>query len=283
MNKNVKIFAFADEAGGNIDHQIEALLRNGLSGIEIRNTEYGNISDLNAEQAKEIMKKLSDNGLVCWSLGSPIGKISIEGDDFEKHLDKLKNTLDISGELNCNNMRMFSFYLPHDKNPEDYKEKVIERLHKMCELAKPYNMNMCHENEKGIFGDIPERCLELLNAVPELKNVFDPANYIQCNVDTKAGWELLKDKTVYMHIKDALKDGRVVPAGKGDGNVGYIANDFIARGGECFTIEPHLKVFKGLAELERAGEESKVGELYTYETSDLAFDAACEAFKSLIR
>ena len=36
-DKNIKIFAFADEAGGHVDHQIKALLRNGLNGIEIRN------------------------------------------------------------------------------------------------------------------------------------------------------------------------------------------------------------------------------------------------------
>ena len=74
---DIKIFAFADEAGGLIDQQINAMKRNGLSGVELRGTEFGNVSDLTAEQAKEIRKKLDDNGLCVWSLGSPIGKIDI--------------------------------------------------------------------------------------------------------------------------------------------------------------------------------------------------------------
>ncbi len=152
----------------------------------------------------------------------------------------------------------------------------------MAELAEPYNVTLCHENEKGIYGDLPERCLELLTEIPAIKGVFDPANYIQSGADTLAAWELLKNHTKYMHIKDALSNGRVVPAGCGNGNVGKIVSEFISLGGCEFTIEPHLTVFKGLAQLEREGEESKVGMLYTYPDSDTAFDAACDAFKKLI-
>ncbi len=280
--KNIKIFAFADEAGGHIDHQIKALLRNGLNGIEIRNTEFGNISDISLEQAKDIKKRLDDNGLSVWSLGSPIGKIDIIRDDFKAHLDKYKHTLDLASLLGCENIRMFSFYIPRGHDPLEFKNEVIYRLSLMAELAEPYKVSLCHENEKGIYGDLPERCLELLTEIPALKGVFDPANYIQSGADTLKAWELLKNHTKYMHIKDALSDGRVVPAGCGDGHVGEIANEFIAGGGLAFTVEPHLTIFKGLSELERSGEESKVGTLYTYPDSDSAFDAACEAFKKLI-
>lgn len=279
---NIKIFAFADEAGGHIDHQIKALLRNGLNGVEIRNTEFGNISDINLEQAKDIKKRLDDNGLAVWSLGSPIGKIDILKDDFKAHLDKFKRTLDTAAQLGCENMRMFSFYIPRGYDPDEFKNEVIYRLSLMAELAEPYNVTLCHENEKGIYGDLPERCLELFNEIPAIKGVFDPANYIQSGADTLAAWELLKNHTKYMHIKDAMADGRVVPAGCGNGNVGKIVSEFIAAGGCEFTIEPHLTVFKGLAQLEREGEESKVGMLYTYPDSDTAFDAACDAFKKLI-
>ncbi len=281
-DKNIKIFAFADEAGGNIDHQIEAMKRNALNGIEIRGTEFGNISDISLDQAKEIKTKLLDNGLSVWSIGSPIGKIDVLNGDFKAHLDKYKHTLDIAAAMECENIRMFSFYIPHGHEYQEFTNEVIYRLSLMAELAEPYKVLLCHENEKGIYGDEPERVLQILTEVPSLCGVFDPANYIQSGVDTLKAWELLKDHTKYMHIKDAMLDGRVVPAGCGNGNVAHIVSDFIARGGNAFTIEPHLTVFKGLAELERAGEESKVGTLYTYPDSDTAFDAACEAFKKLI-
>jgi sugar phosphate isomerase/epimerase len=116
--------------------------------------------------------------------------------------------------------------------------------------------------------------------VPELKAIFDPANYVQCGQDTLQGWELVKSYVKYMHIKDAT-EGRVVPAGKGDGNVAAILKDFQAQGGDALTIEPHLKVFAGLAALEREGDTSEVGQ-FVYPTNDAAFDAACDALKGLL-
>lgn len=279
---DIKIFAFADEAGGLIDQQIDAMRRNGLNGVELRGTEFGNVSDLTADQAKEIRKKLDDNGLCVWSAGSPIGKIDIVNDDFRAHLDKFKHTLDVSGILGAENMRVFSFYVPGADKAAEYKNEVIYRLSLMTELAEPYGVTLCHENEKGIFGDIGSRCLEILQEVPSLKAVFDPANFVQSGEDTLNAWSMIKDYVKYMHIKDALTDGRVVPAGKGDGNVEKIVREFVAMGGRDFTIEPHLTVFKGLEALERAGEESKVGELYTYPDSNAAFDAACQAFKEIL-
>ena len=108
----IKIYAFADEASPNIDEQIAALKRNGLQGLEIRNVDGVNISDITLEKAKEVKQKLSSNGLITWSVGSPIGKIDIEKDDFKAHLEKLKRTLEIADILESKNIRMFSFYMP---------------------------------------------------------------------------------------------------------------------------------------------------------------------------
>lgn len=275
---DIKIYAFADEASSIIDEQIAALKRNGLQGLEIRGVDGTNISDITIEKAKEVKAKLDAAGLVTWSIGSPVGKIKIN-EDFEPHIEKYKHTLEIANVLGAQNIRMFSFYMKEVK-PEDCKNEVMDRLGKFVEIAKGTGVNLCHENEKGIYGDIPERCLEIHKAFPELKGIFDPANYIQCGVDTLKGWELLKEYIYYMHIKDSKTDGFVVPAGMGDGNVPAIVKDFIARGGKNFTIEPHLTVFKGLEGLEQEGEETKME--FKYPDSNSAFDAACDAFKKII-
>ena len=279
---NIRLYAFTDEAGVEIDSQIAAAKRNGLYGIELRGSEFGNVSDLSFVAACCISKKLKDAGLSVWSLGSPLGKIGIE-DEFTPHLEKLRNTLELCRVFGTKNIRMFSFYIPRGKNPDDYKNKVIDRLGRMLEMSKSYGVTLCHENEKGIYGEDALRCLEIIKALPDIKAVFDPANFIQCGVDTLSAWELLKPYVKYMHIKDALSNGRVVPAGKGEGNVKSIALEFIRAGGSDFTIEPHLAVFKGLSSLEREGERSGVGEEYTYPDSDAAFDTACGSFKELLR
>ena len=125
------------------------------------------------------------------------------------------------------------------------------------------------------------RCAEIHREFPSLKAVFDPANFIQCGQETWEAWTLLKPYVKYLHIKDALPDGNVVPAGKGVGCVARILDDYLADGGRSLTVEPHLKVFDGLASLERAGSESGIGG-YCYESNDAAFDAACGALKAIL-
>ena len=277
----IKIYAFADEASPNIDEQIAALKRNGLQGLEIRNVDGVNVSDITLEKAKEVKKKLSSNGLVTWSIGSPIGKINIENDDFSAHTEKLKHTLEIANILEAENIRMFSFYMPEGKEISDFKNEVIERLGIMCDIASKSGVALCHENEKGIYGDIPERCLDLFKVLPYLKGIFDPANFVQSGVNTIKAWDMLKNYIYYMHIKDAKIDGTVVPAGMGDGNVEKVVKNFIEKGGNSFTIEPHLTVFEGFSHLEHKGETSAITE-YGYQDSNTAFDTACNAFKNLL-
>ena len=277
----MKIYAFADESGGMIDHQIESMKRNGLSGLEIRNVDGTNISDITLEKAKEVRQKLDNAGLATWSIGSPIGKIHIEKDDFAAHLDKFRHTIDLAHILGAENIRMFSFFLPQDKDPAIFKNEVIDRIGQFLAIAEGSGVDLYHENEKGIYGDIAPRCLELHQAFPTLKGVFDPANYIQCGQDTWEGWQMLAPYIKYLHIKDALADGSIVPSGHGIGNVQKIVAAFAQQGGSALSVEPHLTVFDGLAKLEENGDVSKIGK-FVFASADEAFDAACNALKNLL-
>lgn len=281
---NLHIYAFADEASPRIDEQIKAMVRNGLQGLEIRNVDGENVSAISLDKAREVRKKLDDAGLITWSIGSPIGKIDIEKASFEEHLDSLRHTLEVASVLGAKNIRMFSFFLPAGKDPALFRNQVMDRLHRMVEVSAGSGIALCHENEKGIYGDVATRCLDVLTEVPELHGVFDPANFVQCGQDTLEAWEMLKDRINYMHIKDALfSDSSVVPAGKGDGHVGEVLHAFLAKGGCDMTVEPHLAVFDGLKGLERKGDRSIVGGgNYVFSSNDEAFDAACSALKALL-
>ena len=264
--------------------QIKAMVRNGLQGLEIRNVDGENVSAISLDKAREVRKKLDDAGLITWSIGSPLGKIDIEKGSFEEHLDSLRHTLEVASVLGAKNIRMFSFFLPAGKDPALFRNQVMDRLHRMVEVSAGSGIALCHENEKGIYGDVATRCLDVLTEVPELHGVFDPANFVQCGQDTLEAWEMLKDRINYMHIKDALfSDSSVVPAGKGDGHVGEVLHAFLAKGGCDMTVEPHLAVFDGLKGLERKGDRSIVGGgNYVFSSNDEAFDAACSALKALL-
>lgn len=278
--KKLNIYAFADEASPDIDGQIAAMKRNGLQGLEIRGVDGKNISDITLQKAKEVKEKLDAAGLTVWSVGSPIGKIDVDG-NIPAHFEKLKHTLTAANVLGAKNIRLFSFFMPNGKNPDDYTERVIELVGEMTEICGSYGVNACHENEKGIFGDNAGRCLKLYKSVPDLKGVFDFANFIQCGVDTVKAWNMLKAYIYYIHIKDALPNGTVVTAGNGNGNIPIIVKEFLAMGGENFTVEPHLTVFEGFSHLEKSGEKVFI-ENNTFSDCNTAFDAACNAFRAVL-
>ena len=217
---------------------------------------------------------MDEYGIKVSSIGSPVAKIQIT-EDFEPHMAVLENVVKAAKILGTKYIRMFSFYVPSG-NEAEYRDKVMERLAQFIEAAKGTDITLCHENEKGIYGDMACRCEEIHKTFPQLKAVFDPANFVQCGQDTKEAWEKLHPYVTYMHIKDALADGSVVPAGKGIGNLPYLLSQYK---GSVLTLEPHLSVFDGFDKLETE-EKTKMG--YCYPSSSAAFDAAADALKILL-
>ncbi len=266
-----KLAAFADEAAASLEGQIRAMKENGIHYLEIRGVDGEGIDSVTPAKAKEIRKRLDDEGIQVWSIGSPFGKIGI-GDNFTPHLDSFKRSLENAYILGTSHLRLFSFY------GADHIEPVLARLESFIRAAKGSGVILCHENEKGIYGDIAERCLEIHRALPELRAIFDPANYIQCGQGTREAWAMLSPYVEYMHIKDALSDGSVVPAGAGEGELAYLLGEYK---GEMLTVEPHLSVFEGFDRLE-AGQKTEMGK-YVYPDSKAAFHAAVTAIKDMIK
>ena len=276
--KQFTLAAFADEAGSDVEVQIQALQENGVPCLEVRGVGDKNITALTVDEAKELKKRLGDAGISVWSIGSPLGKISV-GDEFAPHLDTFKHTLELSRVLGAGNIRMFSFFCP--KGEAAYcRDIVFERLHQFCAAAQGSGITLCHENEKGIYGDTADRCLDILRNFPAIKAVYDPANFLQCGEDTIRAWELLEPYIAYMHVKDVREDGVVVPVGQGHGRIPELLERYEKMGGQVLTLEPHLAVFKGLDALEN-GEKTKIGE-FEYPSQRDAFDAAVNALKGLL-
>ena len=252
--EHIILSGFSDEIAPELDLQLAAIREWGLSHIELRAADGVNVSDFSTEKGKEVKNKLAGAGVSVSSIGSPIGKIGME-EDFAPHLDKLKRTLEIQKELGAPYLRMFSFYIPQGRAPEDFREEVLDRVGRMAEEAAAWDSVLLHENEKGIYGDNAPRCKELLEAFygPHFKAVFDFANFVQVGQQTLPAYELLKPYVEYVHVKDAQwGTGAVVPAGQGDGHVKDILADLIGGGWKGFlSLEPHLTDFAGLAALEQ--------------------------------
>ncbi len=252
--EHIILSGFSDEIAPELDLQLAALQEWGVTHLELRAADGVNVSDFTPEKVREVKAKLEAAGISVSSIGSPLGKIGIQ-EGFAPHLDKLKRTLEIQKELGAPYVRMFSFYIPQDQNPADFREEVLDRLGRMVEEAKAWDSVLLHENEKDIYGDNASRCKELMDAFygPHFQAVFDFANFVQVGQETLPAYELLKPYVTYVHVKDAQwGTGTVVPASQGDGHVGEILADLIGGGWKGFlSLEPHLTDFAGLAALEQ--------------------------------
>ena len=247
-----KISGFSDEIDSCVITQFEALNRLNIKYFELRGIDGKNISTLTDEQVKELKAKMDKYGIEASSIGSPIGKVNIE-DDFAEHFELFKRVVFIAKELGSKYIRMFSFYTKEGGWNDEKREKVIKRLQTMIDYAKEQDVVLLHENEKDIYGDTIDRCLDIMEtlACDNFKAVFDPANFVQSGQDTKSAIEKLGKYIEYMHIKDSLADGKIVPAGMGEGNVELVLKTLFEQGYAGFiSLEPHLGSFEGLAALE---------------------------------
>lgn len=260
--KKLCLSGFSDEISPVFDRQLAAVREFGLSHIELRGADGVNVSDFTPEKVREVREKLRNAGISVSSIGSPIGKISIE-DDLPAHMEKLKRTLEIQKELNAPYLRMFSFYLPKGSDPEQYKNQVLEQVGAMTEEAVKWESVLLHENEKGIYGDTAPRCLTLMRQLssPHFRAVFDFANFVEVGQDTLSAYESLHPYIEYVHIKDAVAgENRIVPAGQGDGHLAEILGDLLHSGWRGFlSLEPHLTDFTGFAALEQQGRKLENG------------------------
>lgn len=277
MNK--KITGFADEIDGALSVQVKSLKELGMSYVEMRGVDGDNLIFHSNDKVKEIKRVLDDNGIRISALGSPLGKIGIT-DTFEPHFEAYKRAVEIAHMMECRNIRMFSFYIPKDSSLAAYEGEVMDRLGQFVDYAKGNDVLLLHENEKGIYGEKAPECVKLMETFygDNFRAIFDFANFVQCDQDTLEAYTALKPYISYIHVKDALKkDGNVVPAGYGDGNVEAILKDLYASGFDGFlSLEPHLSNFAGFASLEKDGKSidlEKGQKLTGREAFNLAHDS----------
>lgn len=279
MDKKVTLCAFADEASPDLDEQIVALRENHISLLEMRGVDGVNILGLTDAQARRAREKLDAAGISVWSLGSPLGKTPIT-DDFAAEREHCKRLLHLAHLTGARCLRLFSFY--GTDGSKACRDEVMARLSCFAELARDSGVVLCHENEKGIYGDNAERCLDIARSVPAIKAVFDPANFVQCGQDVLPAFEMLAPYVHYGHIKDAIRaGGRVVPPGDGEGCLKAYLPRFFADGHTVLTLEPHLASFVGLTDLEGPGGTSAVGHWH-FADNRAAFDFAVDRFKTLL-
>lgn len=235
---------FGDEIDADPTTQIAVLEALGASHIEVRSAWGVNIIDLDPEQLARLGALLQQAGMGVSAIGSPIGKVDVAL-DAELEITRLARAITAAQVLGTTNIRIFSFFRAEGVPVEAIRDDVLVRMRLLADLAEREGVVLLHENEKDIYGDVPERILDLVESVgsPALRLAWDNANFVQVGVAPfDEGYETLRPYLDYLQVKDAVAaTGQVVPSGEGDGQLRETLTALRDDGYAGFaSLEPHL-------------------------------------------
>ena len=245
-----ELSGFGDEIDDDPKIQIAVMQALGARHIEVRSAWGTNIVDLDDAQLRELKSLLDAADMKVSAIASPIGKVDVSL-PVEHEVERLRRAVNAAQVLESRYIRIFSFYYGEDVAVESIRDAVIERMRALADVAEETGVVLLHENEKDIYGDIPERVLDIVETVasPALKVAWDAANFVQVGVKPfDDGYAKLRPHLEYLQVKDALfSDATVVPAGEGDGDVLRTVEALKADGYTGFaSLEPHLAGAHGL-------------------------------------
>ena len=235
---------FGDEIDPDPAIQAAVLLALGASHIEVRSAWDVNVSELEKEAVERLRGILDEKGLKVSAVASPIGKVDVSL-PVEHEVNRLRQIISVAKGLDAKYVRIFSFYRADGQSQEEIRDAVMERMRALAAEAEANGIVLLHENEKGIYGDTPERVLDIMETVasPALRVAWDNANFVQVGVKPYTeGYTMLRPYLEYLQVKDALADtGEVVPSGQGDGELDATIAALKADGFTGFaSLEPHL-------------------------------------------
>jgi sugar phosphate isomerase/epimerase len=247
---------FGDEIASGLEEQIAVLRALDVTRLELRSAGDVNVVELGAKALDRTAALLREAAIGVSAIASPVGKSPIDG-DLGRELRRLDAALDAAERVGTDVVRVFSFYV-HGR-PGAYRDEVLRGMAAMAARAEARGVTLVHENESGIYGDVPERCRDLVESVgsPAMRVAFDPANFALAGIRPwSEAWPLLREHVVHFHIKDAvaveglqpalLAEDSVMecirPAGEGEGELPELLSALEGAGyAGVLTVEPHLR------------------------------------------
>ena len=251
-----------DEAGASLQSQINATRELGWHHIEARGIAVpgfakGNLHDIPDAAFEQVVDQFGQAGIHVYCFGSAIMNWAKRpADSFDITLAEVQRTIPRMQRLNCHYVRIMSF------KPEDEDDRippvVLERVREVTHRFRDAGIQPVHENCMNYGGMSSRHALELLEAVPGLRWVFDTANPVfnpdraqpkpWPRQDPWEFWTQIREHVAHLHVKDARwnpqrNDADYTWPGEGEGRVRDILADALARGYNAgISIEPHMVV-----------------------------------------
>jgi sugar phosphate isomerase/epimerase len=234
---------FGDEIDPDPAVQVAVLKALGARFVEVRSAWGVNVVDLDDDQLEKLGSYLKSQEMGVSAVASPIGKVDVTL-EAELEVERLERVIRVADALDTPNIRVFSFR-GEGLSVESIRDDVMKRMRLLADLAEKEGVVLLHENEKDIYGDTPERVLDLVETVgsPALRLAWDNANFVQVGARPFSdGYAALRPYLDYLQVKDAVAaTGEVVPAGQGDGELLETLRALRDDGYTGFaSLEPHL-------------------------------------------
>jgi sugar phosphate isomerase/epimerase len=249
-----------DEAGNSLQSQLDATRQLGWRHLEARNVlvdgfPKANLHDLPDPAFDRAEAQLRDSGIAVYCFGSTIMNWAKRvTDPFEATVAEVERALPRMQRLGTRFIRIMS-YKPED-DADILPEEVIRRVREVTARFRDAGFQAVHENCMNFGGMSADHAVQLLEAVPDLRWVFDTANPV-FNTDRSRPkpwprqdpwefWTRVRDRVAHLHIKDARwntarNDADYTWPGEGDGAVRRILEDALKRGYDAgISIEPHM-------------------------------------------
>jgi sugar phosphate isomerase/epimerase len=255
---------FGDEIDPEPTVQIAVLQALGARHIEVRSAWGINIVDLDDDQLEHLGDVLRRRGMRVSAIASPIGKVDVST-AVDDEVARLERALRAAQVLETGYIRIFSFFRSDGLSAEAVRDDVMIRMAALARVAEREGVTLLHENEKDIYGDTPERVLDIIETVgsARLRVAWDSANFVQVGVRPFAdAYAMLRPHLEYLQVKDAVAaSGDVVPVGEGDGQLRETLTALRDSAYAGFaSLEPHLALqggFGGFSGPEAFGRASR--------------------------
>lgn len=277
---NFILSAFADEISPDFYEQLISLEKMDIYKLELRGVNGKSFTQLDDAEVMKVRSMLVSSDVTLSALGSPLGKVKCDC-DMKEHLALAERVMDIGETLSCNRIRMFSFYKGENMTDDEFEKRAFDCVEQLLDIADRRGFVLCHENEKDIYGETPEKELKMLKHFGgKLRAVLDPGNFVYCGVDGSKAPEMLSDYITYCHIKDSDAPGSIVPPGEGKADIKGVLSTLNKkhRGDMILTVEPHLTDFVGLSSLAADGIKHR----YSFKTPYHAFSLAVGAVRLML-
>lgn len=223
-----KLSVITDEVSQDLETVARFADRFKLDGLEIRSVWRRNPQNL-LDKKDDIKRILRKYDLDVSAVASPFFKADIDSnDEYEEHLDILRNCIQLAKALGTTIIRGFTFW--RKNNLDAYIEKIIERFQKPLEMIESEGVILGIENEPSTFVGNGKELADFLDHLgsKHVKAIWDPGNNMwdpTGEIPYPDGYSYVRDKTVHVHVKDGVRrgtDGKPQCIAFGDGEVDYL-------------------------------------------------------------